>query len=134
ADVMPPSNWAYLLMGISVLFNVMGLANRFVLWRIDAARVRAEHDIGLCFGPDKTPGDIARMEPSGAIRRDDVDRLIERLTVLAARSRRLSLSILVPMGGEMAYRYQESLIHEAVSALRSFRERWDTSRGGDASS
>ena len=49
----------FVMLGISILFNVMGVANRFILWRIDAARVRAEHEIGLCFGPATTLGDIA---------------------------------------------------------------------------
>lgn len=128
SDVMPPSNWVHLVMAVSVIFNLMGVANRFVLWRIDAARVRAEQEIALCFGPDTTLGDIARMTPKGELLRPriraEIDRVIAELEALRARSRKLSLSVLVPMGGEMAYRYQESLIHEALAVLRGFRERW----------
>jgi TRAP-type uncharacterized transport system substrate-binding protein len=133
SDVMPMSNWLHLVMGISILFNVMGVANRFILWRIDAARVRAEHEIALCFGPGATLGDIARMDPSGTLLRDEigaeVDRVIAELADLAQRSRRLSLTVLVPMGGEMVYRYQESLIHETLAVLRAFRDRWQKARG-----
>jgi hypothetical protein len=132
SDVMPTSNWVHLIMGVSILFNAMGLANRFVLWRIDAARVKAEHEIAVCFGPAVTVGDIARTAPSGDLLREgvgaEVSRIIASLEALAQRSRRLSLSVLVPMGGEMVYRYQESLIHERLAVLRAFRERWDAAR------
>lgn len=128
ADVMPPSNWVHLVMVVSVLFNLMGVANRFVLWRIDAARVRAEQEIALCFGPAATLGDIARLSPAGDLLRpligEEIDRVVDELVGLRARSRKLSLSMLVPMGGEMAYRYQESLIDETLSVLRAFRDRY----------
>jgi hypothetical protein len=132
ADVMPPSNWVHLVMVVSVLFNLMGVANRFVLWRIDAARVRAEHEIAHCFGPTATLGDIERMGPAGGLLDPvigaEIDRVIDELVALRARSRKLSLSMLVPMGGEMAYRYQESLIDETLSVLRAFRDRWQKAR------
>lgn len=132
SDVMPPSNWVHLMLGISILFNVMGVANRFILWRIDAARVRAEQEIALCFGPAATLGDIARMAPSGDLLRDgvgsEIDQVILELEDLAQRSRKLSLTVLVPMGGEMVYRYQEDLIHETLAVLRAFRERWQKAR------
>jgi TRAP-type uncharacterized transport system substrate-binding protein len=132
SDVMPTSNWVHLGLAISVIFNLMGLGNRFVLWRIDAARVRAEREIGLWFGPSATLGDIARIAPAGDLLREglhaEIDRVIAELEALAARSRVLSLSVLVPMGGEMMYRYQESLIHQTLAVLRAFRERLDQAR------
>jgi hypothetical protein len=119
---------------VSILFTVMGVANRFMLWRIDAARVAAEHEIGRCFGAAATLGDIARLTPQGDLLADrigaEVDRVVAALDALAQRSRRQSLSVLVPMGGEMVYRYQEALIHEALSVLRAFRERWQEARAG----
>ena len=132
SNVMPPGNWVHLVMVVSVLFNVMGIANRFVLWRIDAERVKSEQQIARCFGPRKTLGDIARLHPSGNLLEasigTEVDRVIGALEDLAARSRRFSLSVLVPMGGEMAYRYQENLIHETIAVLRAFRARYDEAR------
>jgi hypothetical protein len=132
SDVMPTSNWVHLIMAVSILFNVMGVANRFVLWRIDAARVRAEQEISHSFGAGITLGDIERLAPAGDLLREalgaEVDRVITELDSLAQRSRRLSLSVLVPMGGEMAYRYQEDLIHETLAVLRAFRERWKRAR------
>ena len=126
---MPPSNWVHLIMGVSLLFNAMGFGNRFRLWRIDAARVKAEHELAQCFGPGATLGDIARSTPSGDLLRAEIktelDRVIDRARGRSPRAHaRQSLSMLVPMGGEMAYRYQEQVIHETLAVLRAFRERW----------
>lgn len=126
-DVMPPSNWVHVVMAVSLLFNAMGVGNRFRLWRIDAARVKAEQELAACFGEGATLGDIARFDPAekalppGTLA--EVDRVIDELEELAARSRKQSLSVLVPMGGEMAYRYQEQLVHETLAVLRALRER-----------
>ena len=85
-------------------------------------------------GPGTTLGDIARSDPSGDMLRrevkEEVDRVIRELEALAARSRSQSLSMLVPMGGEMAYRYQENLVHETLAVLRAFRARWEERAGG----
>ncbi|MEY4550457.1 MAG: hypothetical protein RL685_6652 [Pseudomonadota bacterium] len=35
-DLMPPANWAYFVVGASLLFNAMGLGHRFRLWRVRA--------------------------------------------------------------------------------------------------
>lgn len=136
ADVMPAASWVQVVMAVSVLFNLMGVANRFLLWRVDAGRVKAEQDIAKCFGPSTTLGDIARAKAEGPLLRDEVksemDKVIKRLEDLAARSRRYSVSVLCPMGGEMAYRYQESLIHEALAVLRAFVDRWEEARSREA--
>ncbi len=52
-----------------------------------------------------------------------LDRLIGDLIALSKRARKQSLSMLVPMGQEMAYRYQERLIADLLDALRAFRDR-----------
>lgn len=129
-DVMPPANWAYVVMGVSLLFNAMGAAHRFRLWRIDDARVKLEGELGHLFGVGVTLGDIARTKPkselaSGA-ERDAVTQLICDLEALAARSRRQSLSMLVPMGQEMAYRYQEEIIYQTLAVLRDVQRRSET--------
>ena len=51
--------------------------------------------------------------------------MIEDLVVLSKRVRKQSLSMLVPMGQEMAYRYQEQLVADLLDALRVFRGRLD---------
>jgi TRAP-type uncharacterized transport system substrate-binding protein len=126
-DIMPPSNWIYLVMGVSVLFNVMTFGHRFRLWRLDVARVRLESDLFRLFGPTTTLDDIRAMPAPEAGNREAIleglARLIPALEALGERCRRESLSLLVPMGQEMAYRYQEDLIHKALAVLRDFRRR-----------
>jgi TRAP-type uncharacterized transport system substrate-binding protein len=123
-DVMPPANWAYVVMGVSLLFNAMGAGHRFRLWRIDDARVKLENELTGLFGSSVTLGDIARTEPDGKLAADEVragvESLVTRFEKLAARSRSQSLSVLVPMGQEMAYRYQEEIIYETLAVLRGF--------------
>jgi hypothetical protein len=128
-DVMPPANWAYVVMGASLLFNAMGFGHRFRLWRIDAARVKLEERLFAIFGKTVTLGDIAKESPADdpklndpAVRRG-VEQLVADFEELAARSRRYSVSTLVPMGQEMAYRYQEGVMHETLAVLRDFLKR-----------
>ena len=128
-DVMPPSNWVHVVMGASILFNVMGFGNRFRLWRVDVARVKADREIARLFGAGMTLGDITRIETEkelvNAPTTADVGEVIRSLEVLELRCRSQSLSVLVPMGGEMAYRYQEQLILATIAVLRAFCERRD---------
>ena len=126
-DLMPPANWAYVLMGVSLLFNAMGAGHRFRLWRIDDARVKLESELSPLFGKNVTLGDISRTQPSAKLAEEEarltLAALISELEKLAARSRRQSLSVLVPMGQEMAYRYQEEIIYQTLSVLRDFVRR-----------
>jgi hypothetical protein len=126
-DVMPPANWAYIVMGVSLLFNAMGAGHRFRLWRIDAARVKLEGELSVVFPPQTTLGDIQRTQPDATLTKPEalaaIDDVVRELEQLAARSRRYSLSMLVPMGQEMAYRYQEGVIYETLTVLRDFRRR-----------
>jgi len=104
---------------VSLLFNAMGFGHRFRLWRIDAARVALEAELGKLFGPAATVGDIARAKAEDDPQRtQQIAGIVQRLEELSARSRKYSLSMLVPMGQEMAYRYQEELIHQTLAALR----------------
>lgn len=127
SDVMPPENWVYTVMGISILFNIMGFGHRFRLWRIDANRVNVEMRIGRVFGPTTTVDEIGALEPAPEHRRPEtlraLDEAIASLEGLNDRCRTQSLSMLVPMGGEMAYRYQETLMADALANLRRFRRR-----------
>ncbi len=126
-DVMPTASWLQLIVGFSMLFSAMAFANRFRLWRIDALRVEVERDIPPLFGPGVTVGDIARMPADARFdapeARAALDDIIDRLAALALRCRRDSLSVLVPMGEEIAYRHQETLVADLLHALRAFRER-----------
>ena len=125
-DVMPTASWVQLALAVSVLFNVIGALNRFRLYRLDATRVRIERALPELFRPGITVGEIPRAQPDPALDpqevRSRVASLIERLEALADRCRKQSLSIVVPMGGEMAYRYQERLVTDLLHALRAFEE------------
>jgi len=126
-DILPLPTWIQLGVALSVLFSGMAFGHRFNLWRIDAQRVRIEREIPALFHPGVTLGEIAEMQPAAtpqaAETRAQLDGLLSRLDALAERCRRKSLSILVPMGEEMSYRYQETLIAELQYALRQYRER-----------
>ena len=126
-DLMPTARWVQLILGFTILNNAMAGWHQFRLWRIDSKRVRIESAMPLLFGPGVTVGEIAAMPPRDQHHTPEVqmqlDTVMEQLTTLADQSRRQSLSILVPMGQEMAYRYQEGLIADLLYALRAFRER-----------
>jgi hypothetical protein len=126
-DIMPTANWVYLVMAASMLLNAMTYAHRFRLWRIDVVRVRLEAELTRLFGESKTIDDLAAMTPAEAPRSDAVRagtaHVVHQLERLAARCRRQSLSVLVPMGQEMAYRYQEGVIYKTLAILREFRRR-----------
>jgi hypothetical protein len=74
--------------------------------------------------------EIAATEPDLRHRtpeaRAQLNAVVKELGQLAERCRRQSLSMLVPMGQEMSYRYQERLIADLLHALRQFRGRLDS--------
>ena len=137
-NIMPPSNWVYVVMSISVLFNLMGFGHRFRLWRIDAGRVRLDAAIRELLGERLTSEEIHDMSPATEHREravlEQLDGHHDELSTLRDRCRKQSLSMLVPMGQEMAYRYQEDQIEEAIVALRLFRERLRAALGQDTNS
>ena len=126
-DIMPLPTWIQLGVAFSVLFSGMALWHRFRLWRIDDNRVKIEREIALLLGPGATIDSIAWMPPDARHSlpetRAQIDNLMLHLSALAERSRRQSMSVLVPMGDEMRYRYQEMLIAELLRALRLYKER-----------
>ena len=129
-DIMPTARWIQLILGFSLLSTAMSWWHQFRLWRIDANRVRIERAIPPLLGPGVTVGDIAEMPPSEQHGTPDaraqLDTIMNQLATLSERSRRQSQSVFVPMGQEMAYRYQESLIADLLHALRAFRDRLGT--------
>src|SRR5262249_28954615 len=126
-DIMPTARWLQLIFVFSMLFGAQALWHRFRLWRLDGARVRVEGEIARVFGPAVTGAEVAAMKPQGRYRTPEmrvrVDALITELEHLGGRCRRQSLSMLVPMGQEMNYRFQEWLVSEWLHALRSFRDK-----------
>jgi hypothetical protein len=140
-DIMPLSNWIYVITAVSLLFNATGVWNRYCLWQIDASRVRAEERLFALFGSTITPPEVGRMKVTAQHLtpgfRAEVADLIATVEALMKRCRQQSLSILADMGQEMRYRYQEHLMTEFLEALRSFRARVDkhaSEMGGRAAS
>jgi hypothetical protein len=126
-DIMPLPTWIQLGVAFSILFSGMGLWHRFRLWRVDANRVKIEREVTALFGLGATVDSIAEMTsdardlpPDARARIDD---LVLRLSALSETCRKQSLSVLVPMGEEMSYRYQETLIADLVRALRLYKDR-----------
>jgi TRAP-type uncharacterized transport system substrate-binding protein len=126
-DIMPQPTWIQLGVAFSVLFSGMALWHRFRLWRIDAARVKIEREIAALLAPDATIDAVAEMPPDARHLAPDaraqIDDLLLRLATLSGRCRKQSLSLLVPMGEEMTYRYQEMLIAGWLRALRRYKDR-----------
>jgi TRAP-type uncharacterized transport system substrate-binding protein len=118
-NLMSPAYWVYLVMAITVLFNAMRGFSRFRLWRIDAAReklkARLKQLAGSNFGRDQLPPGRSQQAPAdpGA----SATEISSQLTDLRARCQRYTGSIVTPMGDEMFYRYQESLIDELAATL-----------------
>ncbi len=126
-DIMPTARWVQLAFAFSLLFGAQAAWHRFRLWRVDAGRVEIEDQVSRLFAPGITVAEISAMEPEPRHRtpeaRAQVNAIVSELERLAERCRRYSLSMLVPMGQEMSYRYQERLIAELLHALRQFRQR-----------
>lgn len=126
-DFMPLGNLVQILMAVSVFFNLLNIANRFFLWRVDANRVDIETGLRNFFGRPVTAEEIAledmESRHANAASRAILDALIDRLTRLGERCRKQSLSLLVPMGKEQAYRYQEEIINRFLSAMKAYREK-----------
>jgi hypothetical protein len=126
-DIMPLPTWIQLGVALSLLFSGMATWHRFRLWRVDASRVKIEREIAALLAPGAGAHHIAEIRrnvpQTGPEVQARVEECLVRLSALSERCRRQSVSILVPMGAEMAYRYQEKLIAELLDALRHARDR-----------
>jgi hypothetical protein len=60
---------------------------------------------------------------AGPERRATAQGIMERLVELRARCQRQTSSLVTPMGDEMFYRYQQSLIDEATTTLGALLQR-----------
>jgi uncharacterized protein len=120
ANWVPMSNLVHIVMAISILFNLMGAGHRFALWRVDAARIGLEARWSDIFGAT-TPTELGVRDPSlHQVKKAEIWTLAEDFQDLKQRCRKYSVSPLVPMGQELTYRYQESLVNERLAALRKF--------------
>jgi TRAP-type uncharacterized transport system substrate-binding protein len=126
-DIMPPANLLHAVVVISLLMNAMTFVHRFRLWRIDHDRIQLEEQALALFPGNHTVMEIALLTPKpGAFDADHrrrLDALIDETRALRQHIRRHSVAFVVPMGSEMFYRTQESLVDGQLRALRRFRER-----------
>jgi TRAP-type uncharacterized transport system substrate-binding protein len=126
-NLMSPAYWIYLAMAITILFNASNVYSRFRLWRIDANREMLESRLKALTGLGSTPEHMKTL-PAGAIIRTPQDRsaaedLMKDLEALRLRCQEQLRSVVTPMGSEMFYRYQESLIEDAQTMLAALLHR-----------
>jgi TRAP-type uncharacterized transport system substrate-binding protein len=115
-NLMSPVYWVYLLMAATALFNGLRGLSRFRLWRIDTAREKLEAEVqGLC--SQFEPGSSQPFPGQGSLA-DMRANILLRLTELRQRCQHQVSSFVTPMGDEMFYRYQQSLIDRAIAALK----------------
>jgi biopolymer transport protein ExbB/TolQ len=118
---MSPAYWVYLVMAVTILFNVLKAFSRFRLWRIDAAREKLETALRELVDPVLTHAQMRAIPAERVMaapeRRDAAEAIMKRLVELRARCQRQTSSLVTPMGDEMFYRYQQSLIDEAATTL-----------------
>jgi TRAP-type uncharacterized transport system substrate-binding protein len=117
-NLMSPAYWVYLVMAVTVLFNAMRGFSRYRLWRIDSAREKLKAHLKRLTVADLTGEQMRADRPQqlagpGPCTTD----ISNQLMVLRARCQRYTGSIVTPMGDEMFYRYQESLIDDLVTEL-----------------
>ena len=126
-NLMSPAYWVYLFMAVTVLFNGLRALSRFRLWRIDAAREKLEMALKELVDPGLTHAQIRSVPAEGVMngpgRRATAQAIMKRLAELRARCQRQTGSLVTPMGDEMFYRYQQSLIDEATTTVGALLQR-----------
>ena len=108
-DYIPIGNVFQSVMVISILFNLMGAAHRFRLWRLDAERINLEVRLK----------NLLNKKPSQDASESEKKILVQDLKKLKEKCHKSSLSIIVPMGKEMSYRYQEELLKSHIDQLEA---------------
>jgi TRAP-type uncharacterized transport system substrate-binding protein len=126
-NLMSPAYWVYLVMAVTILFNALKAFSRFRLWRIDAAREKLETALKELVDPKLTHAQM-RAVPAERVmalpeRHAAAQAIMDRLVELRARCQRQTSSLVTPMGDEMFYRYQQSLIDEAATTLGALLQR-----------
>ena len=119
-NLMSPAYWVYLVMAITILFNLMNAYSRFRLWRIDAARQRLETATKQLVDPALTHAQIraaSENATTAAQTRASGQAIMDQLIALRTHCERQTKSIFTPMGDEMYYRYQRSLIEQVIDTL-----------------
>jgi TRAP-type uncharacterized transport system substrate-binding protein len=120
-NLMSPAYWVYLVMAVTILFNGMKGCSRFRLWRIDAAREKIEVALKELVDPRLTNTQIRAVAGERATAAPDLRiaarAIMDRLIELRIRCQHQTNSLVTPMGDEMFYRYQQSLIDDAITTV-----------------
>lgn len=126
-NLLSPAYWVYLAMAVTILSSALRGISRFELWRIDAAREKLERRLKELTDSKLTHAQIRAFPDrdllSGAGACAAAQGIRDELVQLRARCQRYAASIVTPMGDEMFYRYQESLIDEATTTLAFLLQR-----------
>ncbi len=126
-NLMSPAYWIYLAMALTVVFNALNGYSRFRLWRIDASRELLESRLKALSGLGSTPEHVKTLPPDAAVKtpedRKAAEDLARELAALHLRCEEQMSSLVTPMGREMYYRYQESLIEDAQAMLAELLRR-----------
>jgi TRAP transporter TAXI family solute receptor len=126
-NLMSPVYWVYLVMAVTVLFNALKAFSRFRLWRIDAAREKLETALKELVDPGLTHAQMRALPAERLMaapeKRAAAEKIVDQLQALRVRCQRQTSSLVTPMGDEMFYRYQQSLIDEATTTLGALLQR-----------
>jgi TRAP-type uncharacterized transport system substrate-binding protein len=122
-NLMSPVYWVYLVMAVTILFNAMRGFSRFRLWRIDAAREKLKVQVENLIGPSAGHTQLAPTKQGAKAPKAGVtlEHVTTQLMGLRARCQHYTGSMVTPMGDEMFYRYQESLINELLRRVTEAR-------------
>lgn len=127
ANLLSPAYWVYLLMTVTLLFNAMRGLSRFRLWRIDAAREKLETALEEFVASGLTHEQMrdawADRPIAAPERRAAAQAMLQRFLDLRRRCQAYTGSIVTPMGDEIYYRYQQSLIDQAINTLGMLLQR-----------
>jgi TRAP-type uncharacterized transport system substrate-binding protein len=120
-NLMSPAYWIYLAMAVTALFNALKGFSHFRLWRLDAAREKLEAEAALITGEAITHAHVLPSKPVllDVEARVAIQDILNHLARLRLRCRRYANSFATPMGDEMFYRYQQSLIDHTATTLRT---------------
>jgi TRAP-type uncharacterized transport system substrate-binding protein len=126
-NLMSPAYWVYLVMAVTILFNAMRGYSRFRLWRIDARRENLEGRFEQLVGAGLTREQIRALPAEHVLgnpqARASAREIVNQLIDLRDRCQRQNRSIFAPMGEEIYFRYQESLINELINTVSAMLER-----------
>ena len=120
-NIMSPVYWVYLVMAVTAIFNGLKGLSRFWLWRIDAAREKIEAEVRQVAGDVVSHGPRRHFSTNELLvdqkARAAAQDILNRLAMLRARCERRAKSFATPMGDEMFYRYQQSLMDDTTAVL-----------------